>query len=137
MVLRHKGAVLSSEELAENVCTNPARIRRVLTRLHKEGLVDARRGQVHGGYCCGSQERITLGQVAAVFGGQFVESGWRSGSDCAECMISSGMGGYIDGLYEKMNENCADYLKTITIADVERTLFQSPRKERKNNDEPI
>ena len=47
--LHHKNTVLSSEELAQNVCTNPARIRKVMAKLKKAGLVLAREGRVQGG----------------------------------------------------------------------------------------
>ena len=42
--LHHKADTLSSETLAENVCTNPVRIRRVLAKLKKAGLVETREG---------------------------------------------------------------------------------------------
>ena len=37
--LHHKAETVSSEMLAENICTNPVRIRRVMARLKKAGLV--------------------------------------------------------------------------------------------------
>ena len=33
--LNHKAKVLSSEELAENICTNPARVRKVIGKAEK------------------------------------------------------------------------------------------------------
>ena len=33
--LHHRGGWLSSEELAQNVCTNPARIRKIMAKLKK------------------------------------------------------------------------------------------------------
>ena len=38
--LSHSGRSLSSEALAENICTNPTRVRRVLAGLKKAGMVD-------------------------------------------------------------------------------------------------
>ena len=32
--LNHRQATLSSEELSENICTNPARVRKVMAMLH-------------------------------------------------------------------------------------------------------
>lgn len=121
--LHHKQAILSSEELAENICTNPVRIRRVMAKLNKAGLSESHRGHVNGGYCCSNAECITLAQVAAAFDGQFVDANWRSGSDHINCMISSGMGGYMDNLYGQMNSLCMNHLDSITIADVECQLF--------------
>ena len=47
--LSHSGRSLSSEALAENICTNPTRVRRVLAGLKKAGMVETREG-CDGGY---------------------------------------------------------------------------------------
>ena len=47
--LHHKGDMVSSEVLAENICTNPARVRKVLAQLKRAGLVETHEGAV-GGY---------------------------------------------------------------------------------------
>ena len=43
--LSHSGRSLSSEALAENICTNPTRVRRVLAGLKKAGMVETREGR--------------------------------------------------------------------------------------------
>ena len=35
--LHHKGDMVSSEVLAENICTNPARVRKVMAKLKRGG----------------------------------------------------------------------------------------------------
>ena len=63
--LNHRQESLSSEQIAENVCTHPVRIRRVLSRLKKAGFVVTREGQ-NGGYAiCRQPAQINLAQVAA------------------------------------------------------------------------
>ena len=47
--LDKRGCMLSSEELAANICTNPARVRKVMARLKKAGLVATKTGN-DGGY---------------------------------------------------------------------------------------
>ena len=47
--LHHKGDMVSSEVLAENICTNPARVRKVMAQLKRAGLVETHEGAV-GGY---------------------------------------------------------------------------------------
>lgn len=122
--LRHKQDVRSSVDIAENVCTNPVRIRRVMSGLCKAGLVESRRGQQNSGYIYEKGRTITLSQVADAFGEALVEVGWRSGESGANCPICAGMASYTDGLYAAMNRRCLDYLETITIEDVEHDLFQ-------------
>ena len=45
-----KGCTLSSDALADNICTNAARVPKVMARLKKAGLVGAREGS-EGGFC--------------------------------------------------------------------------------------
>ena len=46
--LNHKATTLSSEMLAENICTNPARIRKVMSQLKRAGLISTKEG-IDGG----------------------------------------------------------------------------------------
>lgn len=131
--LHHKGATLRSEELADNICTNSGRVRRVMARLKKAGLVETREGRFTGGYSYEKTRTVTLGEISRAMGTQFADAGWRSGDVRKDCKVACGMGGYVDGLYDELNRRCNDYLDTITVADVERYLFKE--KERRTADE--
>ena len=62
--LSHSGRSLSSEALAENICTNPTRVRRVLAGLKKAGMVETREG-LDGGYrLTADPASLSLRQVA-------------------------------------------------------------------------
>ena len=50
--LHHKGDMVSSEVLAENICTNPARVRKVMAQL-KGGAGGNARGRCGGLPLCG------------------------------------------------------------------------------------
>ena len=52
VLLHRKGGVQSSEALAQNICTNPVRVRRVLAKLKRAGWVATREGS-EGGYFFG------------------------------------------------------------------------------------
>lgn len=41
-----QGDMVSSEVLAENICTNPARVRKVMAQLKRAGLVETHEGAV-------------------------------------------------------------------------------------------
>ena len=53
-----------------------------------------------------------------------MDCAWRSGDIDRECVICSGMAGMMDKLYQQLNEECAAYLERITIADIEKQLFE-------------
>ena len=121
--LSHSGRSLSSETLAENICTNPARVRRVMAGLKKANFVETREG-LDGGYrLTADPMSLTLRQVAEAVGARFVDCAWRSGDIDRSCAICSGMAGVMDALYRQMNEQCAAYLSRITITDIETRLF--------------
>ena len=91
--LSHSGRSLSSERLAENICTNPTRVRRVMAWLKKAGMVETREG-LDGGYrLCADPVSLTLRQVAEAVDARFVGCAWRSGDIDRECAICSGMAG--------------------------------------------
>ncbi len=128
--LHHKDAALSSEALAENICTNPARVRKVLSRLKKAGLVTAREGDGGGYQFCGDADAMTLLQVADALESRCVDLRWRSGSVDMECLVASGMGDAMEALVENLNEQCRMELAKRTIGALEQELFNGLKPER-------
>lgn len=118
-----KGCTLSSDALADNICTNAARVRKVMARLKKAGLVGAREGS-EGGFCPQvPPAELTLDRVAAAVDTAFVESGWHSGAADRNCAICAGMAGVMDEIYADLDAGCRRRLAGVTIADIEDLLF--------------
>lgn len=121
--LNHKATTLSSDALAENVCTNPALVRKVMGKLKKAGLVATREG-AEGGYLYHpSLDGLTLRQIGDAVGARYVGVHWRSGDVDKPCLVASGMGGILDGIYERLNEACRRELADITIHVIDRCIF--------------
>lgn len=124
VVLFHRGQVMSSETLASNVCTNPTRVRKTLSQLKKAGLVETKEG-VDGGYLLiRDGETITLEQIADILEITFVSAAWKSGDPSRDCAICSGMGALLDEVYADLDRVCRNRLSQITIASLDRRLFQ-------------
>ena len=121
--LDHTGRITSSEELANNICTNRARVRKVMTKLKKAGLVDSSEGKGSGYLRIENSDKVTLAQILRAIGENSVEENWRSGSIDMECMIASGMADVMDHIYQQMNELCESYLETITISEISKKLL--------------
>ena len=62
--LYHSRSIVSSEELAKHICTNPARVRKVMLMLKKQGLVLTREGKDGGYSCAAGAGEITLRHIA-------------------------------------------------------------------------
>lgn len=121
--LNHKKCVLSSEELAANICTNPVRVRRVMSMLGKAGIVETRAGHVGGYSFAGDADNLTLERVAEALQTCFVSTSWRSGDSDMECLVASGMADIMDSIYSQLNDTCRTKLKGISIGDIDRRIF--------------
>ena len=103
VLLHRKGGVQSSEALAQNICTNPVRVRRVLARLKRAGWVATREGS-EGGYRLNADPAaLTLADVAGALDVRFVDARWHSGRDDLPCLIASGMAGVMDELLDDLD----------------------------------
>ena len=120
--LCHKNQLLSSEELADNVCTNPARVRRVMSKLKKAGLVKTREGRTGGGFFSDTAGNVTLGEISAALDVDFAEFNWRSGDEDRDCMICSGMSDYMDMISKAINQRCSEYLSEVKVSEAEQWL---------------
>lgn len=121
--LNHKADILSSEELADNICTNPARVRKIMAKLKRAGILHTKEG-AEGGYSfTGDPSAVTLRQVGDALGMRFVAASWRSGDPGRECHVASGMADVMDGIYQALDEMCNKHLETITIQDIIGKIF--------------
>lgn len=129
--LDKRGCMLSSEELAANICTNPARVRKVMANLKRAGLVTTRTGNEGGYQLAADPARVTLDQVAGALAVRFVEPAWHSGGgvDCG-CMVASGMAGVMDSLFDQLDRRCREHLAGVTLADLEGQLESNAKGER-------
>ncbi len=121
--LNHKQCSLSSEALAENICTHPARVRKVMACLKKAGLVTTKEGVDGGYYFPHRADTVTLAQVGQALKLCYVSANWSSGDTDMVCLVASGMAGIMDQIYSDMSALCADYLSHVTIGDIDRKIF--------------
>ncbi|MDD3361965.1 MAG: Rrf2 family transcriptional regulator [Hespellia sp.] len=121
--LNHKNCNLSSEELAGNICTNAARVRKVMSKLKKSGLVETKEG-IAGGYRFSKEAKeVSLAKVAEALDVRFVGASWHSGDMDMECLVASGMSEIMDGIYQELDEQCRKKLESITIQDIDNQIF--------------
>ena len=121
--LNHKNCYLSSEQLAENICTNPARVRKIMALLRQAGLVETKEGGGGGYFFALQPQHVTLRQVAEAVNCCFASVSKTSGSIDMECQIASGMGSIMEEIYHNLNEECYKQLEHITIKDIDTRIF--------------
>ena len=121
--LNHKADVVSSEALADNICTNAARVRKVMAPLKRAGFVETREGSVGGYRFAADPAKTDLKQVADALGVRFVQSSWRSGDTDMECLVASGMADIMDDIFVDLNERCRERLALTSVADIDARIF--------------
>lgn len=130
--LNHKATVVKSRALAENICANAARVRKVMAKLKAAGLVEATEG-ADGGYTFPFKAKeVNLKEVAVALNTEFVGSNWKSGDDEMECFIASGMAGVMDDVYSDLNLICYDRLEKITLDEIDGRIFKRRRRNGSN-----
>ncbi|WP_166244726.1 Rrf2 family transcriptional regulator [Paenibacillus turpanensis] len=112
------GQMATSETIAENVCTHPARIRKVMSCLRKNGFVKTKEG-IGGGYIldCNPDE-VTLGQVYRAVSCGTLKPGWCSGDSEQACMISSNIKHVMDEVFLDAETQLETYLNGHTVSSI-------------------
>lgn len=121
--LNHKDETLSSDALADNVCTNPARIRKVMAKLKRVGLIETKEGLNGGYHMARAAQDISLGEICRALESEPVTVSWSSGDADKACQVASGMAGVMDEIYGDMNRICKQHLDGITIQDIDARIF--------------
>lgn len=108
----------SSEVIAKNVCTNPARIRKMMSSLRNHGFVKTKEG-IGGGYIldCNPQE-ITLSDIYQTVSQGSIKPHWCTGDPEQKCLVSSNTQVVMDQIFSEAEQYFQTYLDKITIASV-------------------
>ncbi|MGG1253462.1 Rrf2 family transcriptional regulator [Brevibacillus agri] len=112
------GHMASSELIAQNVCTNPARIRKIMGILRKNGFVKTKEG-VGGGYmlACDPGD-VTLAAIYRSISTGTLKPHWCSGDPKEACLVSANMHGVMDQIFTEAELYYTKYLEQLTIQTV-------------------
>lgn len=121
--LNHKKEFVSSDEIAKNVCTNPARVRKILSKLEKAGIVEGRNGAAGGYRFAADPTQTDLLTILDALDEKLISVKWRSGNIDMDCQIASGMAGVMDDIFEDVNDSGRKTLSDISISDIDHKIF--------------
>ena len=124
LLLYFKSGCQKSDALAKSACTNPARMRMIVAKLKKAGLVETREGAEGGCFFVRSPEEVTLEQICRAVGSVPVSVPRRSGDYDRDCMAASGMAELMEGLYSRINDTCYALLGSMTLADLAEQICE-------------
>lgn len=120
--------VVTSEQIAESVNTNPVVIRRSLGELRKGGLVESRRGTGAGWSLTRDAESITLLDVyQAVQAGPLL--GLHTSPPNQDCPVGFGIQPALERVYDGLEEAVRDRLAWITVGDLLADILAQQSRE--------
>jgi len=108
----------TSETIADNVCTHPARIRKIMSCLRKQGLVTTKEG-TGGGYILScNANKVSLAQIYRITSEGSMKPNWCSGDTTINCVVASNMKFAMEGIMDDAEGHVIAYLEGITVQDV-------------------
>lgn len=112
----------NSEQIACSVSTHPARVRKVLSLLRKQGYVETKEGVGGGYHLTISMDDITLGDLYRLFALGSLQRGWCSGSEESPCLVSSNIQSAMELIFKGGEDRLVAYYDEIKLSDVHRLL---------------
>ena len=116
--------VLTSEQVAVSVNTNPVIIRRCLGDLHRAGLVHVRRGAGAGWSLARPPAEITLLEVHDAVGPE-PPFGLHHGEPNLECPVGRGIRPALSRRYGQIEQVLRRELAAVSVADVLRETLEA------------
>jgi DNA-binding IscR family transcriptional regulator len=108
----------TSDMIAHNVCTHPARVRKVMALLRKQGYVAAKEG-LGGGFILNCDpNQVTLAEIYRLTSMGSVKPNWCSGDTEQDCMIACNMASVMDHIFSGAEKQLIDYFNQSTIRSV-------------------
>lgn len=108
----------TSDMIAHNVCTHPARVRKVLSCLRKRGYITTKEGS-GGGYLLSCDPReVTLSEIYRVTSMGTIKPAWCSGDVEQDCMVACNMADVMENIFTEAEQQLLDFLDHLTISSV-------------------
>lgn len=108
----------TSEEIAGNVSTHSARIRKVMGFLRKAGYVRTKEG-IGGGFILSCDpDQVTLAEIYRLTSQGSLKPNWCSGDESKPCMVSSNMEKVMDQLFGGAERHMETYFEQYTIGSI-------------------
>lgn len=113
----HKPDLMTSEELASSIRTNPTVIRRLVAKLVDAGLLETFKGKAGGIRMAKSPKEITLKDIyEAVLDKKLMATPCKE--PYKQCVVSCNMGTLLSEVAEGIEQNSMAYLSGIKLSDL-------------------
>jgi Rrf2 family protein len=108
----------TSEMIAHNVNTHPARVRKVMSCMRKKGYIATKEG-IGGGYRLNCDPgQVTLAEIYGATSFGSIKPAWCSGNLEEDCMVACNMAEVMDEIFCEAERQMLVYLQRTTVSDV-------------------
>lgn len=114
----HAGELMTSDELADSVRTNPTVVRRLIARLVDAGLIESFKGKSGGVRLKKTPKEIDLREIYRAVSENKKLLHAPDKAPLKKCAVSCAMKGLLDGVLEGFEDNSMKYLSKIKLADL-------------------
>ncbi|MFC5447261.1 RrF2 family transcriptional regulator [Paenibacillus aestuarii] len=115
----------TSEEIAANVSTHSARIRKVMGFLRKAGYVSTKEG-IGGGFILScNPDEVTLGEIYRLTCHGSLKPSWCSGDENESCMVASKMDRVMATVFTEAEKQMEKYFDQHTIGSMLRRIMDT------------
>ncbi|MEJ9212783.1 Rrf2 family transcriptional regulator [Bacillus smithii] len=108
--------IVTSEDIAHSVTVHPARLRKILSLLRKEGIILSKEGAKGGFSLKEKAENITLDKIFMLTSeGTLVPKCPESNENC---IVGKNLSSILINIFDDAEKHLMNYLKGITIQDI-------------------
>ncbi|CAG7645815.1 Rrf2 family transcriptional regulator [Paenibacillus allorhizosphaerae] len=115
----------TSDMIAHNVSTHPARVRKVMGCLRKMGYVTTKEGSGGGFILCCDPAEVTLAEIYKTTSIGSIKPGWCSGDTGQDCMVACNMADVMEQIFTEAEMQLLAYFDKLTIQQVLERLREA------------
>lgn len=108
----------TSDVIADNVCTHPARVRKVMSRLRSAGYIKAKEGAGGGFMLAADPAQIKLGEIYLLTAKGSLMPSWCSGDPEQPCAVASNITDVLGNVFQGAEQHLYNYFQQLSIADL-------------------
>lgn len=118
LLFHHPKQMATSDFIATNVNTHPARVRKVMAGLRKSGYLTTKEG-TGGGYLLNCNiKQVNLRELYRMTSKGSLKPSWSSGDTQDTCPVAANIEDVMDHVYSQAEQKLEAFLETVTIDDI-------------------